>query len=109
MEYHRYEVRRMEFVANNPLGQIVQLKNTLEKCLLWARNVYRILYFSSHFKEARNMQSTDYWNYLISKTINIKSPLMSLQIGIICRLQLRKHTYSSSKAGFSFQRVSIHS
>lgn len=36
----------MEFAANNPLGQIVQLKNTLEKCLLWARNVYYILYFS---------------------------------------------------------------
>lgn len=46
MEYHRYEVRRMEFAANNPLGHIVQLKNILEKCLLWARNVYYVLYFS---------------------------------------------------------------
>lgn len=29
-------------MADNPLGQIVQLKNILEKCLLWARNVYCI-------------------------------------------------------------------
>lgn len=47
MEYHRYEVRRMEFAANNPLGQRGQLKNILEKCLLWARSVYCVLYFSS--------------------------------------------------------------